>query len=895
MAMSSHASSAEAMSSGRRVAIGANVALSIVAAAGLLVAVNWICSIESFRRDLATAGNFGLSDRTKRILQAADCDIQISTIYPPNEEDARQQEYVKRVQDYCDELVRFSSKVKVTYVVTSSQREKLVSRISGTFGGEATKHKEALEAFAKLRDELDAELKERLDQAKALMGGDTWLGDFPLFANITSVLQADIEALKKAGDEIKELTPAAGIPKYGDATAKAKTALTELKGHLKAIGDRMSDLAALAEETGKADSSNIQTLREVAAEPQTLVASLREAVGPENAPLPGDPAAALKSFADRGVQVSAKLEELVKRVDSFARKFPMVKQHPSWAAPVKMGPLTAQVEVAEVLRQAGKTLENRRLIILGVIDSGQPDQLNKELTDTRHDVTILEQNASACQQLLSDLAERLSKVDAGSKALLDLSRQGALFSGKMAAIDALEKQIEALPELKLGSLADQLKEDNVIVVEAKGKIRVVPFAEVFPVRESVGGPGGHTEELGRSFNGDSALSTAILAITRDKPCATVVLTFFEPPPPQQRSQFMPPPAESWIPSRAVSELRKRLEAASFKVVDWNMATAKEKPVPEEGTEAIYVCLPPPPPTASPFGGQQPQDQMFGEAQRQVIRDLLANDAKVIFLASWEVRGGGMFGGPPTTPPYGYGPLLDQDWGIHVDNSRRVTWLEPDPRVPNSFMVRETRFRYLPAGGFTDNEIGKPLRGTRFLVNDACPIEIRSELPAGVTTSVVLRIPQKESVVSASLSDLIHIIDQIMQPTSDGRVALTSPKCGVFDLMVTAQRKEGDKSKGQIIVLSFGGSVRDDFLENKVRAEGQTVRFDPPPTEDADLFINAAYWLSGHPEWIARGPMPVPRVTQIDRSKLTLMRVFVWGVWPAVVFLPGIVLWFVRRR
>ncbi|HVP13027.1 MAG TPA: hypothetical protein VMV94_17765 [Phycisphaerae bacterium] len=896
MAMSSSGSSAEAMSSGRRVAIGANVAISILVAAALLVAVNWICSIKYFREDLAAAGNFGLSDRTKRIIQAADCDIQISTVYPPNEEDAKQQEYVKRIQDYCDELTRFSSKIKVTYVVTSSQREKLVSRISGTFGGEAAKHKEALETFAKLRDELEADLKDRLDQARNLMGGDSWLGDFPLFANIAAALKADVDTLKKAGDEIKELTPAGGIPKYGDATNKAKTALGEVKGHLKAIGDRMNELAALADEASKPDSANIQMLREVAVEPQTLVASLRDSVGPEDAPLPGDPAVALKAFADRGVQVSAKLEELVKRVDGFARKFPMVKQHPSWAAPVKIGPLTAQVEVADVLRQAGKTLENRRLLILGVIDTGKSEQLSQELADARHDVTILEQNAAACQQLLSDLAARLSKVDPASKALLDLAKQGTLFGDKMAAIDALEKQIESLPELKLGSLADQLKEDNVIVVEAKGKIRVVPFAEVFPVRESIAGPTGHAEELGRSFNGDSALSSAILAITRDKPCATVVVTSFEPPPPQQRSPFMPPPPESWVPSRALSELRKRLEGAGFKVVDWNMATAKERPAPEEGTEAIYVCLPPPPPSSNPFGGQQPQDQMFGEAQRQMIRDLLANDAKVIFLATWEVRGGGMFGGPPVTPPYGYGPLLDQDWGIRIDNSRRITWVEPDRRAPNTFMVRGNRFGHMPASGFTDQEIGKPLRGTRFLINDACPIDIKKDLPAGVTTSLVLQIPHKENYIGATISELIHIIDQVRQQSSEGRVTLTSePRYGPFDVMVTAQRKDGDNSKGRIIVVSFGGSYRDDYLENPVLAEGQTIRFDPPPTEDADLFVNALYWLSGHPEWIARGPMPVPRITQIDRSKLTAMRIFVWGVWPAVVFLPGIVLWVIRRR
>jgi hypothetical protein len=114
-------------------------------------------------------------------------------------------------------------------------------------------------------------------------------------------------------------------------------------------------------------------------------------------------------------------------------------------------------------------------------------------------------------------------------------------------------------------------------------------------------------------------------------------------------------------------------------------------------------------------------------------------------------------------------------------------------------------------------------------------------------------------------------------------------------MVTAERREGEKSKGKIVVMAFGGSVRDDYLENPVLAESTTIRFDPPPTENADLFVNALYWLTGHPEWIGRGPLPVPRVASMTKGELNALRVFVWGVWPAAVFLPGILLWYVRRK
>lgn len=897
MAMNSSEKKAEAMSSGRRVAIGANVAVSILAAAALLVAVNWICSLKYARKDLAAAGNYGLSERTKRIIEGTEGGIRVSTVYPPNDEDSKQQEYIARIQDYCDELRRFTSKIEVVHVVSAGQREKLVSRISETFGGEAAKHQEALGAFAKLREELEADLRERAQEARSLMDGDTWLADFPLFANIAAAMQSDLDNLKKASDEINEFTPAGGIPKYSEATNRAKMALTDVKGHLKLIGDRMGELAVLAEETSKPDSTYIAMLREVAAECDSLVASLRQAVGDDNTPPPADIAAALKAFADGGTQVSARLQALGERINAFARKFPMVKQHPNWSAQTKMGPLVAQVEVSGVLQEVGKMLENRRLLILGVLDSGKPDQSARQLTEARADVSVLEKNAAACRHLLNGLADRLSRLDDASRQMLNGARQSAFLADKVAAIDAAEKLIDDLPELKLGSVADQLKEDNVIVVEAKDKIRVLTFPEVFPFRESVAGPGQHAEQLGHMFNGDSALSSAILAITRDKPCASVVLTFFEPPAPQQRSPFMPPPPESWIPSRALSELRRRLEAASLKVVEWNMATTNEPPPAEEGVAPVYLLLPPPPPSSpNPFGGQQPNEQVFGEAQRQKIRELLDNDARMVFLASWEVRGGGFMGGPPITPPYGYGPLLDQDWGIRVDTSRRIVWLEPDRRDSNSFAVKGTRFSHMPAGGFTEHEIGKPLRGTRFLINDACVIQVKSDLPAGVKVNPVLAIPRKENYNAVDISQLVQIIDQVRQHTSEGKVTFTTPpETGPFDVMVTAERREGEKSKGKIVAIAFGDSLRDDHLQNPVLAESTTIRFDPPPTENVDLFVNALYWLTGHAEWIGRGPSPVPRVASLTKGELNGLRVFVWAVWPALVFLPGIVLWYVRRK
>ena len=263
----------------RRFSIGANVTLAIVLAAALIVVVNLFASMKYVRRDLASFGNYGLSGRTKNILQSCENPIEVSMVYMPDEADEKQQLYIDRLQDYLDEMTRFSPKVSVNVVATDSQREKLVARISSTFGGEADNHKEALAAFESLSTELQTDLQQRLVMMQSLMTEESWIGAFPVFGNIVATIKADLETIKKSGEEIRELVPPGGIPKYADATAKAKEALTEIKGHMQAIEKRLADLATLADETTKSDSQYIATLRQVAADAKSLVASLRSTLG----------------------------------------------------------------------------------------------------------------------------------------------------------------------------------------------------------------------------------------------------------------------------------------------------------------------------------------------------------------------------------------------------------------------------------------------------------------------------------------------------------------------------------------------------------------------------------------------------------------------------------------
>ncbi len=886
----------QGMSSGRRWLIGTNVAVTVVVAAALLIAINWIGSLKHVRRDLATLGAYGLTDRTKSILNERHGDLSIWMLYQPDEEDEEQQERIARLQDYLDELQAFAPDVTVTHVSTLSQREKLVTQLSSVLGGEAEQHKETLAEFTGMLDEIKTELQTRSAQAQALIEQQAWLGDFPLFAEVVRILHSRGDALDKAREEIDELIPPDGIPKYADAATRAKTAVGDVKKDLSSIAEFLSKLKTLADEAARPDSMNIRMLREVAAGPVQLIASLRQTVGPENSSLPADRAAVLKAYSDRGVEVRKEIETLVRRVDTFARKFPSVTQHPNWSATVKIGPFQSRMEVATILQKAGASLGKSRLQILGTIDTGNAEELAQAIANVRQDVSILEQNAAAANELLSGLADRLTSLDAGSRTLLDEAGGGKLFSARITALTELEKKFEGLPELKLGSIADQLKEDNIVVVRANDKVRVVSLSEVFRIRESVaGGFGSKDEGLGRTFNGDGAISSAVLAVMRDRPFATVVLVSFEPPAPQQRSPF--PPPRSRVPSAMLSEFRKHLEAANFKVVDWNLATTEEAPKPEEGTESVYVLLPPAAPAPpNPFDRNPQPQKTFGDKERKKIREVLANDGRALFVAAWEIQQSGPFGGGLVTPEYRYGPILESDWGIRVDNAVRVVWVIPETRAANSFSVAGPRFAYMPAGGFTEHPAGKPSRGTRFLVNDACPITFTEAEPEGVTREVVQRLQESENYIGARIEDLISIVNALRNPSSEGIVTLKAePNHGPFDLMVAAERKEGDKNKGRIAVIGFGGSLVDGYLNQPVMREGAKIRFDPPPTESADLVVNTLYWLQGQTEWIARGPVPKPTVDAIPKPELETVQAFVWAVWPILVLVPGVIFWFVRRK
>ena len=70
--------------------------------------------------------------------------------------------------------------------------------------------------------------------------------------------------------------------------------------------------------------------------------------------------------------------------------------------------------------------------------------------------------------------------------------------------------------------------------------------------------------------------------------------------------------------------------------------------------------------------------------------------------------------------------------------------------------------------------------------------------------------------------------------------------------------------------------------------------DPPPTENAELFVNAALWLSDHQNMIASGPSQIPLVPVFKAGTQSRVLI-VTMVWAGIVLIAGIVVMLVRSK
>lgn len=899
MAMNTaNAENPSTFSSQRRVSIGVNVIISIAAAVLLVLFLNWFAALKQVRRDVSLFGGYGLSDRTKNILAQSQGDISISVLYTPDESSKDPTRYVDRVMDYLEELRLADPSVKIQQIRGHNQRAELVSRISKTLGGEADKHKAAVAAFKTTATDLQAALGKQVEVAQQLQIAESaWLNDFPIFADVSRQIRQNLEKLRKTAEQVDQFVAATGIPKYSDAAERIKADMGQLKTDLAASAGEMTQLSDLAAGLGTPDAADLKPLREISKSLPSVLSGLRAQIGAPDSPMPTDLKAALKAYADEGEKADKEIQHAVREVNKLGTKYRAVTDHSLWTIQASLGNgMVVKLPMTRQLSEIGKSFSDLRLQILGLIDKGDDDQMARAIKKLREFTAAFDDNVKSAADSLGKLADHIGKVDPVSKTILDESRGNGFLKGSLAAIDKLLADVNALPELKLGTLADDIKDENAIVIEANKKVRVLKFDEVWPVKNMINDPSATPGPEGppRVFNGDAVISAAVLALTRDKPFATVVFVTYQAKQDPQQQMFsrpQPPP----IPTEDLTTMRKRLDEANFKVKDWDLGAGPGgPPEAEAGTTSVFIVLPPAPPQPpNPFM-QGPPPKGFGDEERKRIADALKGESRAIYLTTWDVRQGGPFGGSLSSPPYALAAMLKNQWGVTVDSQYRVTWIEPDPRQPDKIGVNGERFTVIPLNSFTDQPIGKPFQYNPVRIVEACPLKLAENPPAGVKPEPILLVPNSDEYVGADVRDLIKIINELANPSANGTVqrspSLLKPP---FTLMLAARNEQ---TKAQAVIFSGGRSITDSVIARPIikQVNGRIVS-EAAPVTNAELIVNSLFWLLGENKLIASGPPAAPSIKSIEPDRMNVLRALVYGLWPAAILVPGLLIWFARRR
>jgi hypothetical protein len=273
-------------------------------------------------------------------------------------------------------------------------------------------------------------------------------------------------------------------------------------------------------------------------------------------------------------------------------------------------------------------------------------------------------------------------------------------------------------------------------------------------------------------------------------------------------------------------------------------------------------------------------------------------ASAIFLAKTLMPRRSIFG--QVVPRYPYNEYLRKNWGIDVHIGAMLVQGLPASQ-PGKYLLDINKLAYLPLNDFTDNPIGKPLRGRRLAWLGVCPITIdkRSARPKGLHIQPILVVGKDMTNIWAS-ADLQALAAEV----NLARGNLISPHYDKGDLKVPltlalAATRPGDKSRcvmpARLVVMGLGGGLVDWYLTSPVRSIEAGYRTTAPPRANAELVVNSAYWLIGRERLIAAGPVRIKPVESISATTQAILWAGCVLALPAAMLIVGAMIALVRRR
>jgi len=876
-----------------RLRYATNVTIAVAAALALIVVVNMLSQDWYARKDVETLGRFSLSQRTKRILDTIDQPVRLTCVYTDTEDKAATADRRSRVMELLAEMREQNDQMEVQSISTDTGKAELVERLRDKLAVGAQKHDEVLKEF-QASSEAIVEALTQQQQLWNRTAGQSYLDQWGLTAEVARLLGNGAQEIQKTSDKVSAGLAGAGLPDYEQLTSDVEGQLTTASETLKAVSDRMEQIAEIA----PAVQANKAGALEAARRSVESVEAMADALGPDDEE-PVDPAKTLEELCVAGEAASKQIQIAARTINEIAGRELSGLAQASQAWMAKSGGrkitmpggvvLQERNTLTDVYRNATATVMQLKIEADAVRQAANVEHQAKVVRQLRGNVESIRKWLDDTQQEVRIAIETLSEVDAPTRELLKSSTGGSAFEQISGPVEKLLEAIKDLPDIEGGTLSDDVTQKNIVIVETESKTSVVDFESVWPLAVKPQGYMAPTGPDKRDFNGDSAISSEILTMTED-PFAQVLITYYKPDAPREMERMI---SGSINPDK-LSKLTERLEEANFEVERWNLKDAR--PEPEQDRRQVLLVLPPVEvPPMSMSGREKPIP--FGDEHLSKLRAVIDEGTPAIFLALWEPPRQMSFFGPAVSPPYLLGEYLEEDWGIEVLTDYLIVPAVADPDVPGKLRPDIIRMNYFPLSSFSDHVIGKNLQGQRMLWQQLAIVRQASP-PESVQVDSLLTVTEAARNVWATR----RLDELIMQfQTAEGSAISPAYEAGdlatPFDVAVVARRSEGEqKSPARIVVLGLAGGLRDSCLDQRVHVLGPdgSLSQSDPPSANADPVINSAYWLVGRDGYIARGPAQIKPIAGVPVWAMWFWQgVFILGLPLSVLVVGGVIL-LVRR-
>lgn len=880
-----------------RLRYGALVIVAVAAVSGLVLAVNIAFQKYPYQKDLETLGQYGLSNRTKRILEKIDEPVQLTIIYTATDKERRGTDFRDNVVEIAQAMQREAQKsgrrtFNVVNVASDSDRAQILARLQKQSASAAPAHMALLTKFTAAGDKW---IKDLTDQQATWqeMPADSFVALWGVPAYLQDSLGSAAQEIKRVRDDVQQQL-SRNVPDVPRLVGSVGTALKDTRDDLRKVTAMIEKIAKLPEAIAANRTDALQAVQDA----QKAVQAIAKTLGQKDGPAPADPTAALKNFVKAATEANNAMSAAGKKLTDLAGKdnAALLAQSRLWGFTVQdqRTGMEMRSNMGQMFVYLGRNLQALAAQAEEAAGTLKSEAQAKYIQEARIDLAEAADVVDSQSKAVAAAINKLSAADAASTALFKQVADKKLFSGLLGPIDALAQSIEKLPEIKPSTLSQDITGENIVLVEMGDKpearrIEAVPFDSVWPLKFR--GPFQMSSGEGadkRVFNGDTAIASKLLTLSARKPFATVYVCYVAPPlPPQMAQMKFNPDLRPW------NTIVDRLKESNFEIKEWNLnePMPEAEPTPDAATQAsqkanklpkVLLVLPFPPQNRmmpNPYG---PPPTAFTPAHVEKVRQELDAGTAALVLTQ--------FGAEGMEELLKY---FQSDWGAHVQAGHMVFTTTPDEATPGKFRLDMRRLYWMPLNNFAAQPpVGLPLRTQRVLWQGLCPIE-KSPVEAKVEGKPIRTVDYQPLLSVPEARNVWALAEQNVQPLvsrlifQQGASDLVSPDYAngdlrsPFDVAVALSGPQNSSVKiARVILASMGQSLTDPHMQRRV--EEKDGKFSDPPRANADFVPNSVYWLVGLQDYIGSGPAQIQPV-EIAPGQMRI-------VWPlVVVVLPLLVL------